>query len=73
MNILNIKKIVGVFVMLSLTFMVFASAPKLAANTPSTPNNTKQEFRAAWASHLIGSMPAYTTEAQFKARATEIP
>ena len=44
MNILNIKKIVGVFVMLSLTFMVFASAPKLAANTPSTPNNTKQEF-----------------------------
>lgn len=72
MNILNIKKIVGVFVMLSLTFMVFASAPKLAANTPSTPNNTKQEFRAAWASHLIGSMSAYTSEAQFKARATEI-
>jgi uncharacterized lipoprotein YddW (UPF0748 family) len=66
------KKIAIILTTLIFSFMLIMLAPKSSANTQTSSAAEKGEFRAAWASHLIGSMPAYTTEAQFKTRATEI-
>lgn len=66
------KKIAIIITTLIFGFMLIMLTPKISANTQASSVADKTEFRAAWASHLIGSMPAYTTEAQFKARGTEI-
>ena len=66
------KKITTLLTLLTLTLMSLIISPKAYSNTTQSLAEEKTEFRAAWASHLIGSMPKYTNEAQFKARANEI-
>ncbi len=72
MGVLKMKKITIMITILTLALIVLTVTPTLLANTPTNIPEEKHEFRAAWASHLISSMPDYTTEAQFKARATEM-
>src|SRR5690554_4637327 len=71
MKVINMKKITSILTIFILTLLLSATTPELSANTNNLPEE-KHEFRAAWASHLIGSMSAYTSEAQFKTRANEI-
>lgn len=66
------KKITTLLTLITLTLMSVVISPKAYSNSPQSVVEEKTEFRAAWASHLISSMPKYTTEAQFKARANEI-
>src|SRR5690606_824247 len=66
------KKITTLLTLITLTLMSVVISPKAYSNSTQSVVEDKTEFRAAWASHLISSMPKYTTETQFKARANEI-
>src|SRR5690554_6641223 len=66
------KKITTLLTLITLTLMSVVISPKAYSNSTQSVIEDKTEFRAAWASHLISSMPKYTTETQFKARANEI-
>jgi len=71
-GVFDMKKTITFIMICMLTLILFSTTPKISANITQNDTFDKPEFRAAWASHLIGSMPSFTTEAQFKARANEM-